>query len=297
MRRNKMEIANFNSQLHHTALRQNYTSLIPMNNYLKIDSKTNLDIFIKDNNAGKKTEILTSKTAAVQTNSTNTPNVCLDVIKRAAAKKAGISLSHSGVPNINNSLEAHLYFEEMFRINNCFYSQSGGRWNGLAENSIDGCERTAAATMVSINSGYTVTPNDTIGPIVVNWSENTRTNQGTYSTVTGAAQGLCEYSCGSESGVIAAINNELKAGRSVMVKTTVHEEHWVTVTGTIDGKYANPFEDFVGIDPWYNVDNDGNPSTGTGSGATNDNRAGVIQLSDVKGQKLSDEYRIITFKP
>lgn len=315
-----MEITNYIFQLRNAAVIHNSisnsTSSTQMKNYQRIDVETNSDVFTKGNYASEntgvytlddvtatsqKSQILTSKTAAVQTNSSNTPNVCLDVIKRAAAKKAGILLSATGVPSINGGTEARLYFEEMSRINNCFYCQTGG-WSELPGTGKLGCERTAAATMVSINSGYTVTPNDTIGPdnclngIVVNGSEKTRTYQGTYSTATGAAHGLCEYSCKSESGVIAAINNELKAGRSVMLRTTYGGGHWVTVTGTIDGKYADSFNDFVGIDPWFNGDNDGNPSTGIGNGATNENRAGVIQLAAVRGQELSDWYKIITYK-
>lgn len=81
-----------------------------------------------------------------------------------------------------------------------------------------------------------------------------------------------------------------------MVKTTVNGEHWVTVTGTKDGELAESFEDFVGIDPWYNGSNPGNVSTGTGSGATKSNRAGVIQLSNVSSRNLHGDYSIITYK-
>lgn len=315
-----MEITNYNFQLRNTAVMQNSisnsTSSTQMENYQKVDVQTNSDVFTKGNYASEntgiytlkdvattsqKSQILTSKTAAIQTNSTNTPNVCLDTIKRAAAKKAGISLSSTGVPSINGGTAASLYFGEISRINNCFYCQTGG-WSKFPNNGKSCCARTAAATMASINSGYTVTPDDTTGTsdyltgITVNGSEKPWKSMGTYSTSTGAASGLCHYSCGSEDGVIAAINNELKAGRSVMVKTTVSGQHWVTVTGTKDGNYADSFDDFVGIDPWYNGNNPGNLSTGIGSGATNANRAGVIQLSDVTNQNLHSDYSIITFK-
>ena len=52
----------------------------------------------------------------------------------------------------------------------------------------------------------------------------------------------------------------------------------------------------MGVDPWYNGGNSHNPSSGTGSGSNNPNRAGVIRLSDVANQNLNPNYRIITFK-
>lgn len=315
-----MEITNNYLQLQNTTAKQNLNldtnSIVKMNNCEGTNVQTNSDVFVKSNSSDNtgiysfkdvspitsKSELLTSKTSAVSLNSSSTPKVCLDTIKRAAARKAGIYLSASGVPSINGGTEARLYFEEISRINNCFYCQTGG-WSKLPGYGEDGCERTAAATMVSINSGITVTPDDTLDSgnylsgIVVNGITKTRTPSQPYSITTGAAQGLCEYSCGSEKGVIAAINNELKAGRSVMVRTNVDGGHWVTVTGTIDGNYADSFKDFVGIDPWYNGKNPGNPSTGTGNYATKESRAGIIQLGDVKDQTLSSEYRIITYKP
>lgn len=90
---------------------------------------------------------------------------------------------------------------------------------------------------------------------------------------------------------------ELANGRSVLVKTTVGGEHWVTVTGTVDGNPANSFDDFVGVDPWYNAGNPNNPPPSTGDGAASSNRAGVITLSDVINQNLHPDYRIITYKP
>lgn len=237
----------------------------------------------------------------VQLNSTSSTNVCLDAIKRAAAKKAGVSLSSEGNPNINSGWESSTYYGDISRINNCFYCQTGG-WTSLPDDGSNACGRTAVATMVSINSGYTVTPNDTTGNgnkltgIYVNGSNKPLTSSDAYKTSTGAGTGLCQYYCGSKNGVISAINNELKNGRSVMVKTTVNGEHWVTVTGTKDGELAESFEDFVGIDPWYNGSNPGNVSTGTGSGATKSNRAGVIQLSNVSSQNLHGDYSIITYK-
>lgn len=317
-----MEISNYNVQIANVAVNQNNAtmktrSVAQTDNYINSEHLLNSDTFVKcyftDEDAGtyslnditatsQKNKIQTSKTTAVQANTTSDPTVCLDTIKRAAAKKAGISLSPSGSPSINGGTESRLYFGEISRINNCFYCQTGG-WSALSGDGSNACGRTAAATMVSINSGTTVTPNNTYGSgdnlggiTVNNTSYNLKTNNSTYNVNSGAANGLNYYECGSESGVIAAINNELEAGRSVMVKTTVAGQHWVTVTGTIDGKYAESFDDFVGVDPWYNGNNAGNPSTGTGNGATNSNRAGVIQLSDVTNQNLHSDYAIITFK-
>lgn len=245
-----MEISNYNVQISNVAVNQNATlksrSVVQTDNYISSEHLLNSDTFDKccftDENAGiyslddittmsQKTKIQTSKTTAIQAKSTSVPTVCLDTIKRAAAKKAGISLSPSGSPSINGGTEARLYFGEISRINNCFYCQTGG-WSALSGDGSNACGRTAAATMVSINSGITVTPNDTCGSgdsltgiTVNNTTYNLKRNNSTYNVDSGAADGLNYYKCGSESGVISAINNELKAGRSVMVKTTVAGEH------------------------------------------------------------------------
>jgi hypothetical protein len=158
--------------------------------------------------------------------------------------------------------------------------------------------------MASLNTKYTVTPNDTSGTasegltgITVNGKyKSFDNNAGRYNSWTGPKEGLNEYSCGSEAGVISAINNELKNGRSVLVKTTVSGGHWVTVTGTLNGKEAKSFSDFKGVDPWYNGNNPNNPHPGTGDYAWKDNRAGEIQLSDVTNQKIHSDYKIITYK-
>lgn len=244
--------------------------------------------------------ISTAAINKVQTSSTSS-GVYMDVIVQRAAKKASVSLSSSGKPNINSGWESNAYYGEINRIKGAFWCQTGG-WSNLPDGGQ--CARTAAATMASINSGYTVTPNDTTGDLsgltavsVNRTTINYDYNASTYSISEGPVQGLKLYNCGSKEGTIAAINNELKNGRSVLVKTTVSGEHWVTVTGTLDGKPASQFSDFVGVDPWYNGSNPNNPSQGTGSGATNPNRAGVIQLSDVTNQNLHSSYRIITYKP
>lgn len=248
------------------------------------------------------TNITTDAIDKVQMNSTSAPNdIYLDVIKLRAAKKAGVSLNSSGAPNINSGWAASTYYGEISRINGAFWCQSSN-WSNLPD--IYQCGRTAAATMASINSGYTVTPNDTTGNsngltgIIVNGRTiSYNSNATTYDLSAGPSQGIRLYNCGSEDGVTAAINNELANGRSVLVKTTVGGEHWVTVTGTVDGNPANSFDDFVGVDPWYNAGNPNNPSPSTGDGAASSIRAGVITLSDVKNQNLHPDYRIITYKP
>lgn len=250
-----------------------------------------------------KNNLTTSEVMNVQLTSTSSTNVYYDTIKAAAAKKAAVTLSSSGSPNINSGYEAKRYSDEISRINNCFYCQTGG-WSALSGDGSSECCRTAVATMASINSGYTVTPNNTTGNsngltgMNVNGKNVTLTKASKqYNITSGPASGLNMYSCGSEEGVVDAINNELSNGRSVLVKTTVGGEHWVTVTGTLNGKPAGTFEDFVGVDPWYNGNNPGNMSTGTGSYSTNPSRAGVIQLSDVKNQNLHSNYSIVTYKP
>lgn len=165
------------------------------------------------------------------------------------------------------------------------------------------CCRTAAATMASINSGYTVTPDDTTRPgwftgmTVNNKNVPYNSNAGTYNTSSGPAKNLNCYRCESEQALIKAINNELESGRSVLLKTLTKTgyEHWVTVTGTIDGKKAESYSDLVGIDPWYNGSNPNNPSTGSGDNACSNSYSGVFQLSKV--QTLNESYNIITYVP
>lgn len=257
---------------------------------------------ITSSDVADKTDIKTIGVNKIEQRSVSSSgNVYLDTVIMRAAKKAGVGVGSNGVPRINSSTQASIYNAEMSRIKGTFWCQTGG-WEELPDS--DQCGRTAAATMASINSGYTVTPNDTTGNaygltgIKVNGREiELNDNAGTYNVNAGPKAGLNKYNCGSESGVIAAINNELKNGRSVLVKTTVSGRHWVTVTGTLNGKPAESFDDFVGVDPWYNGSNPNNPLPGTGSGSTNADRAGIIQLSDVSNQNLHSDYVIITYAP
>lgn len=250
-------------------------------------------------------DIATYATAAVQ----NAPRAAssdyyYDVIKQKAADKAGVYISPTtGNPVINEPQASLIYTNEIRRINAAFWCQTGG-WSNLRGDGREDCCRTAAATMASINSGYTVTPDDTTGNsngltgITVN-NKNVPYNSdaGTYNKNRGPAKNLNCYHCEDYDATISAINNELANGRSVLVKTTVSGEHWVTVTGTVNGKSAKDFSDFVGIDPWYNGSNPNNNSTGTGSGACRSDLSGVFQLSIVSNQKLHSGYNIITYVP
>lgn len=250
---------------------------------------------------GKGNDDGVSEVSAVQlsSNSGSTVNY-YDVIRYRAAKKAGATLLSNGSIYMPSQSASVLYQNEYNRIQGTFWCQTGG-WSNLPDNYQ--CCRTAAATMASINSGYTVTPNDTTGNsngltgMTVNGNYISYNSvAGTYNSTSGPATGLNKYNCGNEDGVISAINNELKNGRSVLVKTAVAGQHWVTVTGTIDGKPAESFDDFVGVDPWYNGSNPNNPTTGTGSYAANAAYSGVFQLSNVTNQSVHSDCVIITYK-
>ena len=241
-----------------------------------------------------------SETQSVQSvNSTNSTSNYYDVIINRCAKKAGVSVSSTGTPHINSASEGKAYNDELNRIKGAFWCQTGG-WSNLAGDGSSECMRTAMATMVSINSGYTVTPNDTgsaATSVTVNGVKiNRNNNETTYDSINGAKAGLTLYDIGSEDKLIDAINNELMNNRSVVVKTTKSGEHWVTVTGTKNGKPATSFDDFIGVDPWYNGGNKNNPSTSSGTGSDRSDYSGVITLSSVSGQNLHSQYRILTYK-
>lgn len=221
-----------------------------------------------------------------------------NVITNICAKKAGVSVSASGTPNINSGIESTAYNKELNRIQGAFWCQTGG-WSNLNGNGSSECMRTALATMVSINSGGTVTPDDTgdgAMSVTVGGTKVSREDGGTYNLSAGADSGFSIYSFNSAADIINAINNELKNDRSVVVKTTVSGMHWVTVTGTKNGKPATSFSDFIGVDPWYNGNNENNPSPGSGSGATRKDLSGVITLSSVSGQNLHSDYKILTYR-
>lgn len=88
-----------------------------------------------------------------------------------------------------------------------------------------------------------------------------------------------------------------------MTCISTNDEHWVTVTGTVDGKPATSFDDLVGVDPWYNGNNTAHGgSVGIGGDACNASKSGVISLNktclgfmETTGDKFPDGYRIVTF--
>lgn len=194
-------------------------------------------------------------------------------------------------------------------IEGTFWCQTGG-WSGLSGDGSTECARTASATMASINSGSIVTPNDTgaaMTSVTVDGSVYAISGgyAHNYSTVNGAAQGFHSYGFSSQSDLLSAINTELSQNRSVAVKVTTNTgvQHWVTVTGTQDGKPAESFSDLMGVDPWYNGNNTANGgSTGTGNGACTASKSGVIALSTTcSGFRYSQNdnypagYRMVTF--
>lgn len=223
-----------------------------------------------------------------------------NVITNICAKKAGVSVSASGTPNINSGIESTTYNKELNRIQGAFWCQTGG-WEAFGNNGAKECMRTALATMVSINSGVTVTPDDTgdgASSVTVGRTTVSREDGGTYDLSAGADSGFSIYSFNSAADIISAINNELKNDRSVALKSTTSNggPHWVTITGTKNGKAATSFSDFTGVDPWYNGNNENNPSTGSGLGSTQNNYSGVITISSVSGRTLHSDYRILTYR-
>ena len=232
-----------------------------------------------------------------------------NVIVNRAAKMAGVSVGANGEPRINGEYDYKSYQAALTSIQGTFWCQTGG-WSNLSGDGSRECARTASATMASINSGFVVTPNDT-GSQMTSVSANGTVYQRTggyahnYNTVNGAAQGFHAYGFANTSDLLAAINTELSQNRSVAVKVTTNtgSEHWVTVTGTVDGKPANSFSDLKGVDPWYNGNNTANGgSVGTGSGACNSSKSGVISLSTTcsgfrytSGDNYPSGYRMVTF--
>lgn len=244
----------------------------------------------------------TRTTVRIRQDTNTDEEMYYDVLLNRAARKAGVTVSaYTGEPRITGAHTAIAYYMEKMRFENAFWCQTGG-WSELPN---DGqCARTAAATMASINTDYTVTPNETTGDInglsgiYIDGKYYKYSNEGRkYNINSGADIGLNRYTYDNERDLISSVNNELALGRSVIVKTTVSGEHWVTVTGTQNGHSAVSFDDFIGVDPWYNGNNPGNCTQGTGQGSRRNDREGVIQLSKVKNQHLHSEYAIITFNP
>lgn len=242
--------------------------------------------------------IATTEVSKIQTTSSTRSTISYyDVVINRAAQKAGVTVGANGVPRINNSSDAQKYQQALSDIEATYWCQTGG-WEELSGDGSAECARTAIATMASINSGTILTPDDTVNDtlgMTVNEEYYSRTTYYNYDTNAGAAEGFSNYDLNSEEELIAAINNELKNNRSVVVHTNVSGGHWVTVTGTIDGQPAESFEDFIGVDPWYNGSNPNNPISGTGYNADDPNKSGVFQLSIVSGQTLNSDYRMMTF--
>lgn len=220
-----------------------------------------------------------------------------DVIINRAAMKAGISVSSAGYPQITGNNEARIYGEEITRIRGTFWCQTGG-W-GFANEGKSSCMRTAAATLVSINSGVTVKPTDVasdVSSIKINGvTHNRNGNKTSYNYSSGADTGLTLYDLNNQTDLINAVNNELKNNRAVMVKTTTSKgyEHWVTITGTKNGKPAASYNDLVGVDPWYNGGNSHNPQPGI-EDSSSSNYSGVFTVSDIRS--LNMEYKIMTYR-
>ena len=232
-----------------------------------------------------------------------------NVVVNRAAKMAGVSVGANGEPRINGASDYYSYNNAKEYIEGTFWCQTGG-WSGLSGDGSTERARTASATMASINSGSIVTPNDTgaaMTSVTVDGSVYAISGgyAHNYSTVNGAAQGFHSYGFSSQSDLLSAINTELSQNRSVAVKVTTNTgvQHWVTVTGTQDGKPAESFSDLMGVDPWYNGNNTANGgSTGTGNGACTASKSGVIALSTTcSGFRYSQNdnypagYRMVTF--
>lgn len=251
-----------------------------------------------------KSEFLVSEiqSAAVYTSSSASR---YNVVVNRAAAMAGVKVSANGTPVITGQYDYYNYQNSLSFIQGTFWCQTGG-WSNLSGNGSKECARTASATMASINSGTVVTPNDTgsaMQSVTVNGTQYTRLNNyaHNYSTTNGAGSEFRCYGFGTEDELLDAINTELSNNRSVIVYVSTLSsgtEHWVTVTGTVDGKPAESFSDLMGVDPWYNGNNTANGgSTGTGNGACNASKSGVIALSTTcSGFRYdSNGYKIATF--
>lgn len=224
-------------------------------------------------------------------------NVYLDVITNKAAKKAGLAVNPSnGQIIVNNSYDARkvpTYQKEVNRIHSAFWCQNGGWWtSGYGK-----CSRTAIATAASINTGIEVKPNEvadgcgSLGNDNISLTRNTKHFNVNYSQykVNCNDAGINYFQFKTEQDEIRAINNELKNNRCVVAKTTYGGEHWVTITGTKNGKEAEKFEDFIGVDPWCN-----NPDSPNSQGCD-----GVFELykhksSNGTNQALHSDKAIFT---
>ena len=249
--------------------------------------------------------LATTEASQVQTTASTssvTPNY--NVIVSRAAKNAGIAIGANGEPRINSAADAKSYNAAKEAIESTYWCQTGG-WDNLSGDGSTECARTASATMASINSGSVVTPNDTgafMTSVTVDGTTYSRQNgySQNYDVTKGAASGFSAYGFSSEDDLIDAINTELSHNRSVIVHVTTKKgsEHWVTVTGTNDGKAAESFSDLMGVDPWYNGSNtEHGGQQGIGDNSCNESKSGVIALNTTcTGFMRADNiYGMVTF--
>jgi hypothetical protein len=188
-----------------------------------------------------------------------------------------------------------------------FWHQKGG-WSGFPNNGFDQCARTAIATMVSINTSSIITPNDVASrctAVTIN-GETEKVSEDIYGSdydyedfiTNGTRHGFNRYAFSNESELLFAINYELNQGRAVVVMTNGSGMHWVTVTGTVDGKSATSFEDLMGIDPWFNASNQNNENGGNNNTSQEDeNRSGIVKLYKALDTQTAfhGNLRIFTF--
>lgn len=190
------------------------------------------------------------------------------------------------------------------RLNNIspkvMYCQTAGWW-GNEDTGKKRCSCTAIATTASVNLGVTVKPNQvakdctSITADSLQMSRIRMDKNGTQKNIVQdyydhyQEKGFRYYQFSKPEEVIEVVNNELANDRCVVVKTTYVGEHWVTVTGTVNGQKATQFSDYMGIDPWYN---------GTGNNDVfynNDPQYnGIFNLYQNSNQTLHGDYAVMT---
>lgn len=178
-----------------------------------------------------------------------------------------------------------------------FWCQTGGWWENRNHTGYDRCMMTSIATMSSINTNSIVLPTDVAwdsSSVIINGAKYFRSDIDILESNYVFQNGFCLYNFNNVDDILWYINYEISHRRAVVVKTTVAGEHWVTVTGTVDGEPAECFEDFVGVDPWYNGLNVHNPHNANYSSSNNPEYSGIIRLSNVSGQTLHNHYLIVT---
>lgn len=220
----------------------------------------------------------------------------LNVVRARAAENAGVEFGANGSPVITSQYDAKAYQQAYKEIEAKFWCQTGGWWEDEGITGSNRCSYAAIATCASINLGATVKPNEVnygckgfLSDAVARGRKNYSGSQ-YFSTCNVKAQK--HYTFSNEKDILAAINNELSNNRSVVVKTDFAGEHWVTVTGTVDGKPAESFDDLIGVDPWCNADNPNNPTQSNYYDADNRECSGVFKLSEHEGQGFHHTYAI-----